>query len=171
MADQFIALDEPAVTDKKLDTSELAVGVNTVQRERINISDPTSATGIAPVTATGGLKVDLGTDNDVTVTSGNITVSGTVAITDKSANAALSNVAGSAASVTILASNGARTGATIWNDSTAILYITFGATASATSCTVKMAPDAYYEVPFGYTGIITGIWASATGSARVTEIS
>jgi hypothetical protein len=73
MADQFIALDEPAVTDKKLDSSELTVGANTVQRERINIADPTSAAGIAPVTAAGGLKVDLGTDNDVTITSGTVT--------------------------------------------------------------------------------------------------
>jgi hypothetical protein len=31
----------------------------------------------------------------------------------------------------------------------------------------------YYEVPFGYTGQLTGIWASDPndGSARVTEIT
>ena len=63
--------------------------------------------------------------------------------------------------------NAARKGATIHNDSTQILYVKFGTTASATSYTVKMVADAYYEVPFGYTGRIDGIWASANGNARV----
>jgi hypothetical protein len=87
------------------------------------------------------------------------------------ATATLSNVAASATSVTLLASNTARKGGTIWNDSTAILYVKLGSTAAATSCTVKMAADSYYEVPFNYNGIITGIWASATGNARVTEVT
>ena len=82
------------------------------------------------------------------------------------------NISGAAASTTLLASNALRTGATIWNDSTAILYVDLtGGTASATSCTVKLIADAYYEVPYGYHGLITGIWASATGSGRVTEFS
>lgn len=94
-----------------------------------------------------------------------------VASMPKSGTAALSNVAGSASSVTLLASNAARLGATIHNDSGAILYVKFGTTASTTSYTVKMVADAYYEVPFSYTGRIDGIWASATGSARMTELT
>lgn len=82
-----------------------------------------------------------------------------------------SSVSGSATSVTLLASNTARLGATITNDSTAILYVKFGATASTTSYTVKMQPDQYFEVPFGYRGIIDGIWASAAGAARITELT
>jgi hypothetical protein len=85
--------------------------------------------------------------------------------------ATLSNVAGSASAVTVLASNTARKGAIIYNDSTAVLYLKMGSAASSTSFTVKMQPDDYYEAPFGYTNILTGIWASATGSARVTEIT
>jgi len=81
-----------------------------------------------------------------------------------------SNVAGSASNVTLLAANTARIGATIFNDSTADLYIKFGVTASTTSFTVKLIQDAYLEVPSNYTGNIDGIWGSATGSARVTEI-
>lgn len=92
-------------------------------------------------------------------------------VASKAATGTLANVAGSATSVTVLASNTARLGATIYNDSTAILYLKLGATASSTSFTVKMQPDDYYEVPAGYTGIIDGIWTSATGSARVTEIT
>jgi len=92
-------------------------------------------------------------------------------VTVRSITGALANVAASATSVTVLAANTSREGATIWNDSTAILYLKFGATASVTSATVKMIADSYFEVPFGYTGIIDGIWASATGNARVTEIT
>jgi hypothetical protein len=88
------------------------------------------------------------------------------------ATGTLTNVAGSVTSGTILAANTARVGATIWNDSTAILYLRLASgTASATACSVKLIADAYYEVPFGYAGVITGVWASATGSARVSELT
>lgn len=90
---------------------------------------------------------------------------------DQATTAALSNVASSASSVTLLASNANRLGASIFNDSTQVLYVKFGSAASATSFVVKMAAADYYEVPFAYSGIITGIWASANGSARVTEVT
>jgi hypothetical protein len=81
-----------------------------------------------------------------------------------------SNVASSASNVTLLASNASRKGAAIYNDSTAILYVKFGATASATSFKVAMAAASYYEFPQPiYTGIVDGIWASANGNARITE--
>lgn len=82
-----------------------------------------------------------------------------------------SNVSGSATSVTILAANTNRLGATIFNDSSANLYLKLGATASTTSFAVKLYPDGYFEVPANYSGIINGIWDSATGAARVTEIT
>jgi hypothetical protein len=86
------------------------------------------------------------------------------------AAATLANVAGSATSVTLLASNTAARGRIIHNDSTAALYVKFGATASTTSYTVRLDPDAYYEFPAPlYTGVVDGVWSSATGSARVTE--
>lgn len=81
------------------------------------------------------------------------------------------NVASSATNVTLLSSNASRKGASIMNDSTQVLYVKFGATASATSFHVKMDAGSYLEVPFGYTGIIDGIWASANGSARVGEFT
>jgi hypothetical protein len=85
--------------------------------------------------------------------------------------ATLTSVAGSATSVTVLASNAARKGAMVVNDSTSIVYIAFSATATSTAFSAKLNASDYYEVPFGYTGIITGIWVTATGSARVTEIT
>lgn len=53
---------------KKVDTSELTVGANTVERQRMNIADPTSDVGIASVTAANGLAVD------VTRVAGNVAV-------------------------------------------------------------------------------------------------
>ena len=81
-------------------------------------------------------------------------------------------VGGSASSVTLLASNTARKAASIYNDSTAILYVKFGATASTTSYKVQLGPNEYFEFPQPcYSGIVDGIWASATGNARISEES
>lgn len=68
MADNYLPYQNPTVTDAKLDSESLVVGANTVHRERIQISG-TGATDIAPVSATDGLLVNLGANNDVTITS------------------------------------------------------------------------------------------------------
>jgi hypothetical protein len=71
---------------------------------------------------------------------------------------------------TILAANAARFGASIYNESTAVLFLLLGAgTESATVYTLQMAAGSYYETPFGFTGIIKGHWATANGSARIVE--
>lgn len=85
-------------------------------------------------------------------------------------------VASSATDVTILASNANRLGAMIFNDSTQILYLLVGSgTSSATVYTVQIPASGYYELPetkYGhYTGILKGLWASANGNARVTELT
>ncbi len=83
-----------------------------------------------------------------------------------------STVGDAAASTTILAANSARRGASIINTSSAILYLDMsGGTATTTTRHhVQLVQGAYFEVPFGYTGLITGIWASdAGGSANVVE--
>jgi hypothetical protein len=101
----------------------------------------------------------------------------TVTESAKPATGTVSSVAGSASSVTLLAANAARKGATVTNDSSALLYVKLAASAASTSSyTVVLAgaaaaPFSYMEVPFSYTGEIRGIWASATGNARVTELT
>lgn len=84
-----------------------------------------------------------------------------------------SNVSASASSVTVLAANTSRKRWSVFNDSTAILYLdTTGGTASATSYTVQIPAGSYFEGPRPVnTGLITGIWASATGTARVVEFA
>lgn len=97
---------------------------------------------------------------------------------DRVATPTLSNVAGSATSVTILSSNTSRRQVVLVNDSSAICYVKFGATASTTSYTVQMpaiannqAAHLFLDENPIYTGRIDAIWASATGSMRVTEIA
>lgn len=91
----------------------------------------------------------------------------------KSTTGATSTVAGSASSVTLLSSNSSRLGAVIFNDSSAILYVKLGTTASTTDFTYRINPYQTLEIGanFLYTGRIDGIWASATGNARITELT
>jgi hypothetical protein len=84
--------------------------------------------------------------------------------------ATLANVASSASNVTLFASSNEANGRTIYNDSTAVLYVKFGATASTSSYTVQIAAGGYYEFPQPlYGGQVDGIWASANGNARTTQ--
>ena len=79
------------------------------------------------------------------------------------------SVASSATNVTLFAAAVAN-GRTVYNDSTAVLYLKFGATASTTSYTVQLAAGAYYEFPQPvYCGQVDALWASANGNARLTS--
>lgn len=77
----------------------------------------------------------------------------------------------STTSTTLLSANTLRKGATITNESTATLYLGLGLNASTTNYSVQLPAAAYYEVPYGFVGPISGIWTSATGSARLTELT
>lgn len=97
-------------------------------------------------------------------------LAGRQVVTQRADTATVTSVSASITSVQLLGTSTTRQGATIYNDSTSIMYLKLGTTASTTSFTVKMQPEDYYEVPFGYAQRIDGIWAAATGSARITEI-
>ncbi len=85
-------------------------------------------------------------------------------------SATLANVASSASNVTLFSAKGDVNARTIFNDSTATLYVKFGATASSSSYTVQLPACAYYEFPQPtYAGQVDGIWASANGNARTTQ--
>jgi hypothetical protein len=69
MADSSVAVT--AGTGTNVDTR--TEGTNGNHRQVIVIGDPATNSGVAPVDATAGLKVDLGADNDVTVSGGALT--------------------------------------------------------------------------------------------------
>lgn len=87
------------------------------------------------------------------------------------ATAVHTNVAASLTSVTLLAANAGRRGATVYNDSTAEMLLRLGMPVSATDFTLRMGPESFFEVPFNWIGAITGMWTAATGTARIEELS
>lgn len=100
-----------------------------------------------------------------------IPVSGTVSIIDTSSIGATPTNFSSLTYATISASNVSRKGLTIFNEGPGLLYVTLGtSTTTSSSFTVRMSAGDYYEVPFGYIGLVGGIFGTA-GNARVTEIT
>lgn len=92
--------------------------------------------------------------------------------TSTSATGVTTSVASSATAVTLSAADTNRVGLTLFNDSTQVLYVLLGAgTASTSVYTVQLGAGGYYEMPFRFTGIVTGLWASANGNARITVIT
>lgn len=87
--------------------------------------------------------------------------------------AAVTTVNSAATSATLLAANANRIGATFFNTDANNLYLKFGATASTTSFTVKIATGGYYELPSPiYRGIIDGIWdVDGSGLVAITELT
>lgn len=81
----------------------------------------------------------------------------------------VSKVDDAATNQTLLAADENRKVASVYNDSTEVLYIKCGPTATSDDFTFKCMPGVLYETPHGYGGIIDGIWANnASGKARVT---
>lgn len=82
-----------------------------------------------------------------------------------------SSVASSATSVTILASNANRRGISIANDSTATLRLSFTSPATSANAFMVMQPGSFLllDQQLIVTNAIYGIWASANGTAQVTE--
>lgn len=87
------------------------------------------------------------------------------------------NVSANAASVTLLASNAARIGGIIKNGGSTVLHITFAATSTVDASSYDLAAygssiGGLIEIPFRYTGVISGIWEGApTGKANITELT
>lgn len=88
-----------------------------------------------------------------------------------SSTAVITSVANSLTTGVLLASNTARRGFIIFNDSLAIVFVAFAATASTTAFSVKLQPGSEYEPGIDYTGVISGISSAALGSCRVTEFT
>lgn len=87
-------------------------------------------------------------------------------------NANVTSVNASASSVGLFSAVDYATTRTIFNDSTAVLKVKYGTGASATSFTVTLQPGDLFEFPRPtYDGVVEGIWTSATGAARMSEVT
>jgi hypothetical protein len=96
----------------------------------------------------------------VTLSSGGITLTPTT-----------TSVASSTASVPILAANANRKGFSISNISTAKLYLSFATPATLANCFIEVPAGAFLllDQQLIVGNAIYGIWASANGTAQVTE--
>lgn len=92
-----------------------------------------------------------------------------VIVCKPNAGATVASVGASVTSITILPANIARKGALFFNDSSSTAIVKFGATASASSYSLKIPSQTFYELSNGYTGVVDSIWALANGSIKVTE--
>ncbi len=88
-------------------------------------------------------------------------------------NGTISRITSAAADTLLLAQNANRCGVTIYNESTAILYLCLSKqTASNTAYSVQVAAGGSFILrPEDYKGEIRGIWAAANGAAMVTEFT
>jgi hypothetical protein len=109
-------------------------------------------------------------------TAGQLLV-GSVAVTSMDSlpvfldTSSLTNVASSASSVNLVTTNPNRKRVNIANDSTQVLFIKFGTTASSTSYTYRLTSNTSISIASEeWSGNIDGIWAAANGNARITEI-
>lgn len=170
----------PVVLDTRQFVLNLVYDENTLSY----VPEPYAAAGAGPSSDVTVLNFPATQPVSGTVgVSGTVTVSGTATVSNggtfpvqatetRPGTSSVTSVASSASSVSLLASNANRRAATIYNDSSADLYVKFGATASSSSFTVKMAANSYFEFPQPcYTGAVDGIWGSATGAARLTELT
>lgn len=90
---------------------------------------------------------------------------------DVSNTGALTSVSLTTSTQVLLASNAARKGFMIYNDSLNMLFVAFAATASTTAFSTKIQAGGAYEPGIDYTGVISGIASSASGAARITEFT
>lgn len=92
------------------------------------------------------------------------------AAVEGSGSAALANVTSSITSITLQAANTSRKELVVFNDSSEILLVKYGATASATSFTYRVQSGDHLIIDGAkYNGVVDGIWLVANGFARVTE--
>ena len=133
-------------------------GVGTAQYIKI-MDGATGGTVKAGVSA-NGLAVD------VTRVQGTVQVQPAFA----SAQSLGTRIAGTVGNLILLAANPARQGAAFYVENGAPLYLKLGSLAGTFSYTLQVVAGGYYEVPFGYTGTISGIWQFANGTVQITEV-
>lgn len=174
--DNIQIVDPITAAGLKIETDG-SVNVNIVATGFGGTPDSILSTGSEDGTTTGTrhvVKVDANGAQAVnsTLSAETTKVIGTVNVA-ASATATCTNVVSSATNVTLLSSNTARKGAVFYNDSTQICYLKFGATATSSSFTIPMAAASLITMGNDpvYTGVVDGIWVTANGNMRVTELT
>ncbi len=153
-------------------THTLGIGGGSVSTQYADGASAATPTGTAVTWNDSGIERVVSVVKPLPVNVAPLTavLDAVTAVLDSNTTAALTQVASSITSVTILAANVNRKEALIFNNSTANLFLAFTATASLTAFTVKLAAGTAFTLPGPlYKGVISGIWDAANGTAQVTE--
>lgn len=145
------------VTDTEIRATPLPVSGPLTDTQLRATAVPISGT----VTATGPL-----TDAELRATP--VPISGTVSVGAASSIATVTNVSVGTSSVTVSASNAAKTKVIVHNE-TGTLFVKLGSTASSTSYSYRLTANSTVEIN-GYTGIVTAIKATGTTPVLITEV-
>lgn len=140
------------------------VGCAGFQQVRIRCSAFTSGAGAASIVPT------FASSSPSSSTTGASSI-GAINRVGMAHTSAITSVGSATSSTSLLAANVNRIGATVYNDSTATLYVALSTSASTSTYTAQVQAGGYYEVPYGWDGAIFGIWAAVNGNARVTELT
>jgi hypothetical protein len=141
-----------------------------VQGLKIIDGTPGSGAYIPGTTATG-LLTDVSRIQAAVVVTG--AAGGSVVVAQaRPSTSTVTRVSASITSTSIIVANASRRDLLLYNESTSILYLLFGTgVASVTNYTIQIAGGGYYEVSYGYTGALKGIWLAANGAVQVTELT
>jgi hypothetical protein len=82
-----------------------------------------------------------------------------------------SNFTSTTDSTSLCSSNSTRKVLTIFNEGAGILYVSAGVTCTSVSYQVKLAAGEYWEAPANQTAVAHTAVFSASGTARVTQVS
>lgn len=138
----------------------------------LTASQLSTLTPLSSVTANAG--TNLNTSALALETGGNLASINNKLNSQVVSSSTVTTVNASASDTTLLASNANRKGVIIFNNSTAILYILLtSGTSSSTNFSILLNQNESLIIDNTclYTGIVKGIWASATGDCKVTEFS
>lgn len=172
VAGSAVIVDGSAVTQPVSVAGSVAVTGPLTDTQLRATPVPVSGTVAATQSGTWNINNVSGT---VSLPTGAATEASLAAINGKisPASAAITSVARSNVSQTLLASNAARKGFIATNDSGAVAYIAFAASATTSAYTYRLQSNTVVEPNFGsYTGVMSVIWGSAgAGNIVVTELS
>lgn len=116
----------------------------------------------------------LAPGQDVNVGSSNATgIVGLPVTTAPSSGSKITAIQDSASPTVILAANAARKGGVIFNTASTLLYLALSEDDEPSTMlfSYRLGQNGFIEIPFGYTGMIQGMWATDAndGAAMVTE--
>lgn len=152
--------------------------IEVIGHAKFRLSALAAVTGTATVALRAAANASQVSVSALPASLGTKTAANSLSVTQAfAATSTLANVASSAISVSLLAANNNRKTAIIINDSTSDLYVTLNASAASTTnyslflaAKVGNTPSFLAINGDDYSGEIRGIWSSANGFARITEV-